>query len=79
MSKNNFIVNAYFMGNAMAYFPIKSELLFLCQIQRASSVVEITVGHQLKLNESQELPTKKVTENPILTNRFIIFYCSYED
>ena len=64
--------------NAMPYFPIKSELLFLCQMQRASSVVEITVGHQLKLNKSQELPIKKVTENPILTNRFI-FYCSYED
>ena len=34
---------------------------------------------RLKLIESQELPTKKVTENPILTNCFIVFYCSDED
>ena len=38
-----------------------------------------TVGPRLIPVESWELPTKNVTENPILTDRFIIFYCSYED
>ena len=36
------------------------------------------VGRRLKLTESQEFPVKKVTENPILTNYFVIFYCLYE-
>ena len=41
-------------------------------------VVKIMVGRRLKLTESQEFPVKKVTENPILTNHFVIFYCLYE-
>ena len=32
------------------------------------------VGCRLKPTESQELPTKKATKNPILSDRFIIFY-----
>ena len=32
------------------------------------------VGRRLKPTESQELPTKKATKNPILSDRFIIFY-----
>ena len=44
------------------------------------TVVEITVGRRrLKPTKSRELPTKKVTKNPIFTDRFIIFYRSYED
>ena len=43
------------------------------------AVVEITVGPRLIPIESWELPTKNVTENPILTDSFIIFYRSYED
>ena len=44
------------------------------------TVVEITVGRRrLKPIKSRELPTKKVTKNPIFTDRFIIFYRSYED
>ena len=42
-------------------------------------MVETTVSHWLKPTESRKLPTKKVTENPILINRFVIFYRSYED
>ena len=41
-------------------------------------MVEITVGRQLKPTKSQELLTKEVTENPILTDHFIIFYRSYK-
>ena len=41
-----------------------------------TSMVKITVSHWLKPTESQELPTKKVLENPMITNHFIIFYCS---
>ena len=41
----------------------------------SDSQVEIMVGLRLKPTESsREWPTKKVTENPILTNHFIIFY-----
>ena len=36
------------------------------------AVVEITVGHQLKPSDGQELPTKKVTENLILTNFYFL-------
>ena len=43
------------------------------------AVVEIMVGHQLKLIKNPELPTKKVTENSIFTNHFVIFYCLHED
>ena len=50
----------------------------LCQ-SFFQTVVEITVGHWLKPTKSWDLPNKKVTENPILTNYFIIFYPSYED
>ena len=43
------------------------------------TVVKITVGRQLKSTDGRELPIKKVTENPTLTDRFIIFYpsCKY--
>ena len=41
---------------------------------KLDAVVELTIGCWLKPTESQELLTKKVTENPILTDRFIIFY-----
>ena len=47
--------------------------------QVRNSVVEIMFVRRLKPTESRELPTKKVTENPILTDHFIIFYRSYED
>ena len=36
-------------------------------------MVEVTVSRQLRLIENQELLTKKVTENPILTDRFITY------
>ena len=54
-------------------------LLQLLWTRNAMAVIEITVDCQLKPIKSRELLIKKVTENPILTNRFIIFYCSYED
>ena len=38
----------------------------------ALKVVEITVDHRLKPIQSQELPTKKVTENPIFTDQSFI-------
>ena len=41
-------------------------------------MVEIKGGRRLKRTKSQELPTKKVAENPTLTDHFIIFYRSYE-
>lgn len=47
--------------------------------QVRNSVVEIMFVRRLKPTESRELPTKKVTKNPILTYHFIIFYRSYED
>lgn len=47
--------------------------------QVRNSVVEIIFVRRLKPTESRELPTKKVTKNPILTYHFIIFYRSYED
>ena len=37
------------------------------------------IGRRLKPTESRELKTKKVTRNPTLTDRFIVFYCSYKD
>ena len=52
------------------------QLLWTCN---AVAVIEITVDHRLKPIKSRELLIKKVIENPILTDRFIIFYCSYED
>ena len=52
------------------------QLLWTCN---AMTVIEITVDRQLKPIRSRELLIKKVIENPILTDRFIIFYCSYED
>ena len=42
------------------------------------TVVEITVGCRLP-TESRDLPTNKISENPIITDRFIVFYCLYED
>ena len=44
-----------------------------------AAVVETTVGRQLKPIKSWELPNKKITENHILTDRFINFYCLYEE
>ena len=43
------------------------------------TVVEITVGRRLKPTKSQDLPTNKTSENPIIADRFVVFYCSYED
>ena len=39
----------------------------------------MTVSRRLKPTKSQELPIKKVAENPISTDHFIIFYRLYED
>ena len=44
------------------------------QSSNAWTMVKIMVNCWLKLTESRELPTKKVTENAILTSRFNIFY-----
>lgn len=52
------------------------QLLWACN---AIAVVKITVDRRLKPIKSRELLIKKVIENPILTDRFIIFYCLYED
>ena len=42
-------------------------------------VIGRIVGHYLKPTNGRELPTKKVTENPKLTDHFIIFYHSDKD
>ena len=49
------------------------------RINLRDAVVEITVNCQLKLTKCQELPNKKAAENPIFTDCFIVFYCSYEN
>ena len=44
-----------------------------------TAVVEITVSRRLKPTESRRLLNKEVTENPVLTDCFIVFHRSLED
>ena len=44
-----------------------------------TAVVEITVRRRLKPTESRKLLNEEVTENPVLTDCFIVFYRSFED
>ena len=70
-----FIIFIYYV---LKYIYIYIYIYLLCIILDIYSMIEVTVSHWLKLTKSWELLTK-VTENPILTDHFIIFSCSYED